>query len=62
MNMPIREKSANGIPKPTHDMWRDCVVCHADFNRLAPGTTGLRGIWAPNAMRWYCSTECWENR
>lgn len=54
---PIREKSANGKPKPKTSIERTCRKCKASFIGLAPGKTGERGIWT-GLGSWYCSTEC----
>ena len=56
MSYPIRQKSVHGEPKPTTSIERCCATCGASFLGLAPGKTGLAGIWT--AMSWYCSQEC----
>jgi hypothetical protein len=57
---PIRQKSANGTPKPTTSIERTCATCRASFGGLAPGKTGERGIW--QGWFWYCSLECAPER
>lgn len=54
--LPIRQKSANGEPKPIGSYDRRCKRCKASFIKLAPGKTGERGIW--KNWQWYCSQEC----
>jgi hypothetical protein len=53
---PMRQKSANGEPKPTTSIERTCVKCGASFLGLAFGKTGEVGPWID--WRWYCSVEC----
>lgn len=53
---PPRITSARGEPKPETSIERTCCNCGASFIGLAPGKTGLRGIW--QRFRWFCSTEC----
>jgi hypothetical protein len=53
---PVREKSANGVPKPEESVERTCYRCGASFLKLAPGATGERGIW--RNWEWFCSEEC----
>lgn len=53
----LREKSANGEPKPLTSIERRCVGCGASFLGLAPGKTGERGLWTSD-LRWFCSVEC----
>jgi hypothetical protein len=57
---PLRERSANGEPKPSTPIERACHTCGASFLGLAPGKTGERGIW--DNWTWYCSVECHERR
>lgn len=58
---PLRQKSANGEPKPTWDMLRACHVCGAAWYDLDCGGATERGIWSSlGGMRWFCSVECWE--
>lgn len=54
---PIRQKSANGVPKPATSIERTCHRCGASFIDLAPGLTGERGLWIAD-WRWVCSQEC----
>jgi hypothetical protein len=53
---PIRRHSAKGQPPAFSSIARRCHHCGADFLALAPGKTGLRGIW--HDSRWSCSLEC----
>ncbi len=57
---PIRQKSANGQPRPTTSIERTCKRCGASLVGLAPGKTGERGIW--DSWAWYCSQECFDGR
>lgn len=57
---PVRQKSANGQPKPSSEFVRSCRRCKASFIGLAPGKTGERGLW--DAWAWYCSQECYDKR
>lgn len=57
---PIRQKSANGEPKPKTSIERTCRRCGAAFIGLAVGRTGKRGIWQNH--RWFCSQECFDDR
>lgn len=54
---PVRERSVHGEPKPTTSIERTCRACGASFLGLAPGKTGLRGIWTERST-WFCSVEC----
>ncbi len=54
---PIRQRSANGVPKPGTSIERRCVECGASFIGLAPGKTHERGIW--DDWQWFCSVECY---
>jgi len=54
---PLRQKSANGQPKPQTSIERRCHRCGASFIGLAPGKTGEAGIW-DSKSNWYCSIEC----
>lgn len=53
---PLRQKSANGQPRPLSQFTRTCQKCDACFIGLAPGKTGERGIW--KGWTWWCSVEC----
>lgn len=55
----IRERSCRGEPAPRSQFARRCRACGADFLGLAPGRTGLRGIWQD--WQWFCSRECHNN-
>lgn len=55
-DMPVRQKSARGIPQPNTSIERRCKTCGASFIGLAFGKTGERGIWRD--WSWYCSVEC----
>ena len=57
--VPIRQKSAAGQPKPHTSITRTCRTCGACFIGLAAGKTGERGIWDDD-WKWYCSAECAE--
>jgi hypothetical protein len=57
---PIRQKSADGEPKPNTGIERRCRKCGASFIGLAPGKTGERGLW--DQWHWYCSEECYSRR
>lgn len=50
----IRQKSAEGKPKPTTSIERTCQGCGASFLGLAPGKTGERGVW--REWCWFCSS------
>jgi hypothetical protein len=54
---PLRISSARGKPKPSTSIERTCRNCGASFLGLAPGKTGLRGVWR-EPLAWFCSTEC----
>ena len=54
---PLRVESAHGEPKPSTSIERTCRKCGASFLGLAPGKTGLRGIWK-EPLVWFCSQEC----
>jgi hypothetical protein len=56
--MPVRQKSAGGIPAPTTSIERCCVRCGASFLGLAYGRTGEVGIWSD--WQWFCSQECFD--
>ena len=58
--LPIRERSCHGVPAPKTSIERTCKTCGASFVGLAPGRTGLAGIWRD--WSWYCSRECDEGR
>lgn len=53
---PVRVTSAHGEPRPATSIERTCRNCGASFIGLAPGKTGLVGIWRESG--WFCSTEC----
>ena len=55
-DVPIRQRSAHGVPKPETSIERTCRTCHASFLGLAAGKTGERGLWRD--WVWYCSIEC----
>jgi hypothetical protein len=55
---PLRQKSANGQPRPNTTIERTCRKCGASFIGLAAGKTGERGVW--NNWDWFCSVECAE--
>lgn len=54
----VRVRSAKGQP-PCRKFMRRCAYCEADFLGLAPGKTGLRGLW-DNCGDWWCSVECYD--
>lgn len=54
---PIRERSANGEPKPKTSIERTCRRCGASFIGLAAGRTGEQGVWS-SVGEWFCSREC----
>jgi len=56
--LPVREKSANGIPRPRGPHSRVCGSCGADFIALAKSSDGMTGMW--RNWRWVCSRECAE--
>lgn len=55
----VRQRSANGLPPQRPQGVRSCRRCHADFVALAPGKTGLRGLWSERGG-WWCSQECYD--
>lgn len=55
MDVPVRQRSAQGKPKPLSQFERTCRRCGASFVRLDGGASE-RGIW--HDMVWYCSVEC----
>jgi hypothetical protein len=55
---PVRQQSCWGSPKPSTSIERTCQCCGASFLKLAPGKTGLRGLWRDS--QWFCSQECFD--
>ncbi len=55
-DVPVRQRSAKGYPRPTTGIERTCHECGASFIGLAAGATGERGVWVE--WFWFCSREC----